>query len=175
MVKKILYLFSILFKYPEEDYKEYAFELLEFLKEDSSIKIFFEIIKNLDLYSLREIYTRTFDLIPSIPPYIGYHLFEDSYKKGEFLFKLKNIYKKNNFSYDEKDLPDHISSVIDFINFKGFESEEVKVILEEGLLPSLIKMRSLLQRENPYFFLIDSLLSFLKRFKPSNISLIKNE
>ncbi|MEO0253949.1 MAG: molecular chaperone TorD family protein [candidate division WOR-3 bacterium] len=175
MVKKILYLYSNLFRYPEENYKEYAFELLKLLKDDVFFKKFFEIVKDLDIFSLREIYTRTFDLAPSSPPYIGYHLFEDSYKKGEFLVKLKKIYEKNKFSFDERELPDHISILIDFINFKGFEKEDVKVILEEGLLPSLVKMKSLLSRENPYLFLMESLEVFLNRFKSPIISLIQNE
>ncbi len=169
MVREILKKFSFLFDYPEEDYKERALKLGKILKNRFPLiyekykKFEMEVFK-MDVDTLREIYTRTFDLAPSCPPYIGYHLFEDSYKRGEFLVRLKEVYKNSSFELDERELPDHISLILKFISFKGFDGENVKVIIEEGLIPSLEKMKICFKKgENPYEALIESLEFLLKK------------
>jgi len=169
MVKEILKKYSFLFKYPEENYKENTKELGEILKNrfpeiyEKYREFETEIIKT-DIDTLREIYTRTFDLNPSCPPYIGYHLFEDSYKKGEFLVSLKEVYKNCGFEFDEKELPDHLSIILEFISFKGFDDENVKIIIDEGLMLSFDKMRICFKNgKNPYKSLIESLELLLKK------------
>jgi len=169
MVKEIFKTYSFLFKYPEENYKEKTEKLGKILKNRFSEvyekyrKFETEIFKT-DIDTLREIYTRTFDLNPSCPPYIGYHLFEDSYKKGEFLVKLKGMYKNCGFEFDERELPDHISVVLEFISFRDFDNRDVKVIIEEGLMLSFDKMRICFKNgNNPYKSLIESLELLLKK------------
>ncbi|HSE32303.1 MAG TPA: hypothetical protein VLA93_12100, partial [Pyrinomonadaceae bacterium] len=45
-------------------------------------------IENFSLSNLQELYTRTFDLNPACALEIGYHLFGENYKRGEFLANL---------------------------------------------------------------------------------------
>ncbi len=168
MVREILKIYGILFNYPEENYRENALKLGEILKNIfpeiyEKYKKFEREILEKDIDTLKEIYTRTFDLNPSCPPYIGYHLFEDSYKKGEFLVKLKEIYKDSFFKFDERELPDHLSIILKFISFKSFNDENVKIIIEEGLIPSFEKMKICFKNDkNLYVALIESLELLLK-------------
>lgn len=169
MVGDLLIKYSFLFKYPEENYRERVFELGEILKSSfpetyEKYREFETEIARTDIDTLREIYTRTFDLNPSCPPYIGYHLFEDSYKKGEFLVKLKEVYKTCGFKFDERELPDHLSIILEFISFKDFDDDNVRTIINEGLFLSFDKMRICFKNgKNHYKSLIESLEILLKK------------
>ena len=101
------------------------------------------------LEQLQEVYTRTFDLQPSCSPYLGHQLFGDSYRRGDFLARLKERYEETGLALGTE-LPDHLTLVLRFIALsKG--SAEAEELTRYCLLPALDRMVVPLLREgNPY-------------------------
>jgi nitrate reductase molybdenum cofactor assembly chaperone NarJ/NarW len=90
------------------------------------------------LSEMEEIYTSTFDLEAACHPYIGYHLFGESYKRSAFLVELTGLYLKNGIAA-EKELPDHLGQMLRFLAVcdEGALADE---LIHEALLPALDKM-----------------------------------
>ncbi len=88
---------------------------------------------------LEEIYTMTFDLDAACHPYVGYHLFGESYKRSTFLLELKERYRACGFVASETELPDRLSVLLRFLSV-SIDEELREEIINEGLLPTLSKM-----------------------------------
>ncbi len=99
---------------------------------------------------IEEIYTATFDLQAACCPYLGVHLFGEGHKRRVFLAKLNEIYGASGFSA-ERERPDHLAAVLRYLAAAG-ETEEARVLREDGLLPALEKMSAAFPEgsENPY-------------------------
>jgi nitrate reductase molybdenum cofactor assembly chaperone NarJ/NarW len=106
---------------------------------------------------MEELYTRTFDLQPVCSPYLGYHLFGESYKRGLFMARLKEGYRERGFDAG-RELPDHAAVVLRFLAGAG-EDEFGRVLRVEGLVPALAKMALALgdRSDNPYSEVIEAL------------------
>ncbi|MEE8448797.1 MAG: nitrate reductase molybdenum cofactor assembly chaperone [Thermodesulfobacteriota bacterium] len=85
---------------------------------------------------LEEEYTRVFDMNPDSSPYVGYHLFQDTYKRSLFLIELKKRYREQDFPLDQKELPDHLCLILRFLA-KSKDDELNRELIEEAILPSL--------------------------------------
>lgn len=116
------------------------------------------------LEEMEELFTRVFDMQPLCYPYVGYHLFGESYKRGAFMAQLSEAYRLCGFSV-EKELPDHISVVLRFLALDSEKRTEDFgcSLLHEGLMPALEKMTVALQKhtENPYAELATALQIWL--------------
>ena len=131
---------------------------------------------------LEELYTGTFDLQAVCYPYVGYHLFGDSYKRGMFMAQLNAGYRERDFSA-ENELPDHVAVVLRFLatahadpslSREGTEAERSgaavpedefsQTLLDEGLIPALDTMARAFgdQSDNPYAGVIRALLLVLR-------------
>jgi len=66
---------------------------------------------------LEEVYTGTFDLDAACHPYVGYHLFGETYKRSIFLVELKGRYSAEGFPFPENELPDHLAVILHFLAF----------------------------------------------------------
>ncbi|MBI2863757.1 MAG: nitrate reductase molybdenum cofactor assembly chaperone [Chloroflexi bacterium] len=109
---------------------------------------------------LEEIYTRTFDITPTTNAYAGYHLFGESYKRGLFLVRLQEEYRKHGFSAGSE-LPDHLGVILRFLGLAA-DQEFVQPLLGECLLPMAEKMEAdFKDADNGYKHLIGSLKCFL--------------
>ena len=117
-----------------------------------------------DKVSLEEAFTKTFDLKMVSYPYAGFHLFGESFKRGEFLSKLMARYQECGFDYGTyvfkdfdtgelndaikaeglqiKELPDHIKIIIRFLASLDYRlaPDEISTILEDCLIPVLNDM-----------------------------------
>ncbi len=109
-----------------------------------------------------EIYTSTFDLQGICCPYVGHHLFGENYQRSWFMAKLNEAYHERGFSCGTE-LPDHISIVLRFLAL-GDEDEFSRVLLMEGLIPSLGKMIQSFSEDgnHPYAQVLRSLLVFFQ-------------
>lgn len=85
---------------------------------------------------LEEEYTRIFDMNPDSSPYVGYHLFQDSYKRSLFLVELKRRYREQGFPLDQKELPDHLCLILRFLA-ESKDDELNRELIEEAVIPSL--------------------------------------
>lgn len=104
---------------------------------------------------LEELYAATFDLKPVCYPYIGYQLFGDTYKRGEFLAQLNARYHEVG-CMAQHELPDHLSMILRYLTLT-WDADLVK----EGVVPSLVRMIEQLE-ENPYCDLLRAILTVLQ-------------
>jgi nitrate reductase molybdenum cofactor assembly chaperone len=75
---------------------------------------FYSFVEQASPARLEELYTGTFDLQAVCYPYVGYHLFGDSYKRGMFMAQLNAGYLERGFSAG-KELPDHVAVILRFL------------------------------------------------------------
>jgi nitrate reductase delta subunit len=169
MADRVLLLFSELLSYPSQKIGEVLDKLEDDLKKRSLVEVvlllsrFREQISRIDSRKLEEIYTQTFDLNPAIVPYIGYHLFGESYKRGDFMSALLNLYRENGFEVDSGELPDHLTVVLRFLSERGLKDEEARELAIEGLLFALSRMVEGSNSGNPYITLLKALRFYLEK------------
>jgi nitrate reductase delta subunit len=111
---------------------------------------------------LEELHTSTFDLQAVCYPYVGYHLFGDSYKRGMFMAQLNAGYRERAFSA-ENELPDHVGVILRFLALAPADDFS-QALLHEGLIPALDMMAQAFgdQSDNPYAGVIRALLLMLR-------------
>lgn len=100
---------------------------------------FLAFVEETSTEQIEELYTGLFDLNPVCYPYIGYHIFGESYKRSIFLLALKERYRAKGFKVSDSDLPDRLPVMLRFISIsedKNLNSDLIK----EGLLPALEKI-----------------------------------
>ncbi len=95
--------------------------------------------RSTSLGHLEELYTGFFDLNPVCHPYVGYHLFGESYKRSLFLLGLKERYRSCGFQADPSELPDRLSTILRFLAHTP-DPALGEELVREGLLPALERM-----------------------------------
>ena len=124
----------------------------------------------LSLSDLQELYTRTFDLNPVCALEIGYHLFGENYKRGEFLANLRETEAPFELG-QEYQLPDYLPVLLRLLT--KLDGEELRSsLLSECLVPAIEKMlTSFKDTENPYRYLLEAVRTTLQ----SDVGYVSNE
>lgn len=135
--------FATLLEYPRCDIGGVAGECAEMLALDfpdaaAFLRDFQRSAAALSPATIEEIYTGTFDLDPVCYPYIGYHVFGETYKRSVFLLALKERYRACGIVTDSE-LADHVSSMLRYVAV-GDDAEDVAVVVREAMLPALQRM-----------------------------------
>ncbi len=165
-VARLYNLFADLLEYPTPMLARLAKSGVEWLAElhlqaAATLELFQCSVEELTSGRMEEIYTRTFDMQPVSYPYVGYHLFGESYKRGAFMAQLNEGYRIYGFS-PGNELPDHVAVILRFLaSSKEARTDDFgRVLRDEGLAPTLEKMARELnaQADNPYAALISALL-----------------
>ncbi len=87
---------------------------------------------------VQEVYSSTFDLDAAYHPYVGYHLFGETYKRSVFMLELKERYRAHGFVV-ERELPDHLAVLLRFLATHG-DSPLAGELVQEAVLPALDRM-----------------------------------
>ena len=87
---------------------------------------------------MEEAFTQTFDLNPACALEIGWHLYGEEYKRGEFLVEMRRLMRRLGVPEDTE-LPDHLSHVLAVLPL--MEREEARELATEKVLPALAKIR----------------------------------
>lgn len=132
-----------LFRYPDESYKQNVAECAKMLKENyheayAEILPFLQFVETKDLYEIEEVFGKTFHIQAICFLDLGYVLFAEDYKRGEFLVKMKDEQRRaNNECGDE--LADNLPNVLTLMAIMKDEEflEEFAVRIVE---PALTKM-----------------------------------
>ncbi len=103
------------------------------------LKEFYEYAESLSPGRLEEVYTGTFDLDAACHPYVGYHLFGETYKRSAFLVELKQRYHAQGFIFSATELPDHLAVILHFLAATK-DNTQAEEIARDALLPVLDRM-----------------------------------
>lgn len=142
-IHRLYQLFADVLEYPTPKLASQAKECAELLLMESPKAAalmggFHTFVERTSLDRLEELYTSTFDLQMVCYPYVGYHLFGESYKRGAFLAKLNEHYRAHGFSAG-KELPDHVAVLLRFLAMDADEDFN-STLVSEGLVPALDEM-----------------------------------
>jgi nitrate reductase delta subunit len=115
-----------------------------------------------------EDYVDLFELDPQCPLYLGSHSYDEPNTcanaavsdRNEYMIELVGIYRHFGRKPDEKELPDYLPLMVDFLSLTT-ESKDDPVrdkLIREYFLPFLPPMRSRLEQlKTPYLHLLDAL------------------
>lgn len=141
--RRLFELFAELLEYPGPAIAEIAWECedllaLEHPEAAALMQQFRRFVDKVPVGRLQELYTVTFDLDTACYPYLGHHLFGESYKRSVFLLGLKERYQSVGLAYGNE-LPDHMAIVLRFLAVADDEAV-AEDLVQEALLPALHRM-----------------------------------
>ena len=148
-----------LFRYPDEEYLQHLDHVAQALAEGEvkeMLEPFRSFVAHSEFTELEELFTRTFDMNPLTCLEVGWHLYGEDYKRGEFLVKMRQALAQYDLPESEE-LPDHMSHCLQLLAF--MEPHEAPVLAEGYLLPALKKILKGLKPENPFRGLLEGLES----------------
>jgi nitrate reductase delta subunit len=126
------------------------------------LETFVEQVATLSLGHWEELYTRTLELNPAAPPYIGYVTWGENYARGRFLAALNHAMREQAIDLDGE-LPDHLVPVLRYLDRASRPIAELRDVLE----PALRSIHGALNKadpDNPYQGLLAATLNALCRY-----------
>lgn len=149
MAEEALALFADLLDYPGPTLAEHArvcqaLVAPEHPEAAALLRSFRAFVEERSLGELEEIYTGAFDLDTlsdldaTCYPYVGHHLFGESYKRSAFLVGLRERYRAHGFTV-EVEMPDHLAVVLRFLASSPDEDLAAELV-GEALVPALDRM-----------------------------------
>jgi len=142
-----------LLAYPETEYRERIEAAREALAGEPAaarhhLAEFASAVRNLSTEQLQELFTRTFDLNPVCVLEVGWQLYGDEYKRGEFLMKMQQSLAQHGL-LSSSELPDHLTRVLPLLDC--LPPEEGRALTCEFLVPAVRKMVAGIEgKQNPF-------------------------
>lgn len=158
-----------LFVYPEDGCAESWLEVIAVIRPDhpgvaAELEQFLDKTSQLSLDGLEELYTRTFDLDPTVTLEIGWHLFGESYDRGRFLAALRESLHRAGVDEDGE-LPDHLATVFRFIPV--LREDQRDWWIHQYPLMAIDRMLESLERSgSPYLHLLTAIARWLRAVHP---------
>lgn len=112
-------------------------------------------IQSLTFSEQEELYTSTLDLTPLAAPYVGYQIWGESYKRGEFMAQLSHEMKEHQIDL-EGELPDHLRPVLQYLTASASPLPELTEVLEQAV-KAMHKSLKKTDDNNPYLLLFDAI------------------
>lgn len=107
----------------------------------------------------QELYTKTFDINGSCCLDVGYVLFGEDYKRGDFLVHIKNLYTRLNLECGPE-LPDYLPYMLNALEYMP-EGIEKKDLVEKIIIPAISKMlesfKGMQQKQMLYSYLLEAI------------------
>ena len=151
-----------LLSYPDGCYKQHMESFLQALKPHPEIVAklspFTDFVEGTDPSLVEEVFTRTFDMNPASCLEVGWHLYGEDYKRGEFLVQMRQALAQHDLT-ESMELPDHMSHCLQLL--AKLTPEQAVVYAGDYLFPPIKKVLESLERDNPYRALIEVLQSLL--------------
>jgi len=156
--------FANLVSYPELTIQEDADGLVAALTGQRVDKLvqFAEHVRHSIHSDIEELFTRTFDLNPACCLEVGWHLFGEDYRRGEFLVQMRESLAEEGI-IENGELPDHLSHGLHLLT--RLEPEDAREFTKSYLLPAIAKILQAFDADetNPYQGIIEVLQMVLKR------------
>ena len=122
--------------------------------EKKALSSFLGRVRRFSLAEWEELYTRTFDLNPSVAPYIGFQTWGENYHRGAFLSEMNREVQAAGVDA-EGELPDHLIPVLRYLGKAARPIPELVEVLD----PALQRMQAALRKadpDNPYIDLLET-------------------
>ena len=119
-----------------------AGRILEARDIESPLEPFARFVEERTLATLQEDYVATFDFNPAAALYLGHHLFGDNRKKGAYMVRLKQEFRRHGFIPSGNDLPDHLPQVLGFLAYlaRNAEGGARRSFIAECVLPGVERL-----------------------------------
>jgi len=160
---------AILFRYPGADYRQHIEECRCAAESESSdaaarLREFSAALEGLSNEDLQELYTRTFDLNPLCTLEIGWQLYGEEYRRGEFLVEMREQLAGYGVA-ETGELPDHLTHALALL--ARLEADEAAAFASLYVLPALDKMRTAwTKHRNAFAGLLELTFDLLKSRYP---------
>lgn len=116
---------------------------------------------------MAEIYTRSFDLNPDCVLEIGWHLFGETYRRGQFLAMMRHHLNENGIE-EGRDLPDYLPNLLNLV--MKLETQDAIDLVDDCILPAMEKIQSAM-KDGAYAHLLQALfLIFTAHRMPAEVS-----
>jgi len=145
-IMKFYEILSKIADYPRDNYRDFLetaiIESRNCSKETTLyLEEFKSYVEDYKIHELEEIYTRTFDIKGQCCLDLGYVLFGEDYKRGDFLVNIQKMQKDNGVDTGVE-LPDHLTNILKLLNALGESKDLVvqKKLIEKIVMPAITKM-----------------------------------
>ena len=156
--KRLLQELADVFSYPQQDYQQRVEQIARQLPNPSSWQPFVEFVLGNRLEKIEEDFTYTFDMRPTTCLEIGWHLYGEDYKRGQFLVKMRQALQEYGIA-ESLELPDHLSHCLKLLS--ELPEEDAGLFYADYLRPAIQRIRKGLERENPFRHAVECLDEFL--------------
>lgn len=157
---------AALFDYPDAEYAQKIFEsrsLLEsvYAEKADVLAKFEEYVKRVSLAELEELYVATFDVQSSCCLDVGYSVFGEDYKRGQFMAELKVLYRDKSLDCGTE-LPDHLPNVLRLLTRLDYASSDK--LVSQVVVPALNHIiQAFGDSQNAYRYLLETVQAILVR------------
>lgn len=168
LTDSVLNQLAVLLTYPEVGYLEQAEMTREALTEDypeaaRHLAEFLHAVGTFEVEGLQELFTRTFDLNPICAMEVGWQLYGDEYKRGEFLVKMRQMLDRFDLP-QSVELPDHLTQVLPLL--ERLSPSEAGPLAGQYVLPALRKMLAAMEGKQNSF---ESVLKAVREILESRV------
>lgn len=148
-----------LLAYPGPEHRQELVGCLAALGPESRRRLaaFLQTLEGLSPSQWEELFVRTFDFAPATTLELGWHLYGEDYRRGEFLVVCRHILRRAGVA-EKGELPDHASRLLPAL--ARLPDEERAAFAQSYVLPALRSLaQALSARQNPYAHLLEALLA----------------
>lgn len=117
------------------------------------LEAFALVARGVELQELQELFTRSFDLNPDCSLEVGWHLFGETYQRGQFMAMMRHHLKLHDID-EGKNLPDHLPNLLD-LGMKLDQADAMDLV-DDCLLPALEKILPAV-KESAYLHVLQAL------------------
>lgn len=163
---------AVLLRYPDADTAGVAGAVADAAMRSAHpcqehLEAFALVTRTSDLKEMQEAYARVFDMNPDCTLEIGWHLFGETYKRGQFLAMMRHHLREAGID-PGSNLPDHLPALLDLT--MKLESQDAMDLVDDCILPALEKLLPAL-KESPYVHVLQGLfLLFTAHRQPAEVS-----
>lgn len=116
------------------------------------LEAFALVCRTSEIKDLQEAYTRAFDMNPDATLDVGWHLFGETYKRGQFLAMMRHYLQRQGIP-EGSDLPDHLPALLDLT--MKLETQDAMDLVDDCVLPALEKILAAV-KEGPYVHVLQA-------------------
>lgn len=120
------------------------------------------------LAELEEAYVAAFDFDPASTLELGWHLYGEDYRRGEFLVRMRQLLREHGVE-EEGLLPDHMALALRLL--PKLSEEEAVNLVHQSVLPALAKVQEALgKRGSPFAWLMAAIGRALEEAAPAKVA-----